>query len=92
VSQEIIRNARRTILVSDRMKFDRKPPVRIAHLEEVDFLVTDQVPPDPLPEICARSEVRLEIAQDVSSVPTERERAPDDQIRDRLGDHRAVNS
>jgi DeoR family glycerol-3-phosphate regulon repressor len=62
VSQEIIRQARQTILVADHTKFERRAPVRIAHLSEIDIFVTDRAPPDPIREICAAHETRLEIA------------------------------
>ena len=44
VSQAIIRNARRVVLVADGSKFLRTAPVRIAHLSDVDALVTDRLP------------------------------------------------
>ncbi|MEQ8348771.1 MAG: DeoR/GlpR family DNA-binding transcription regulator [Sneathiellaceae bacterium] len=62
VAQEIIRHARETILVADSMKFERRAPVRIAHLSEVDIFVTDRPPPAGLAAICAESNVRLVIA------------------------------
>jgi len=66
VAQEIIRHARHTILVSDAMKFERNPPVRIATLAEVDVLVTDAMPPEAIVEFCARNDTRLEIAPPAS--------------------------
>ena len=44
------------------MKFERNAPVRIAHLSDIDVLVTDTVPPDPIVAICREAEVRVEIA------------------------------
>lgn len=52
VSQAIIRNARRVILVTDGSKFLRAAPVRIAHLSEVDVLVTDRMPSQRLAALC----------------------------------------
>jgi DeoR family glycerol-3-phosphate regulon repressor len=47
VSQTLIRRARQTCLVCDASKFDRKAPVRIASLREIDRLFTDlPLPPD----------------------------------------------
>ena len=45
VSQAIIRNARRVMLVSDGSKFMRSAPVRIAQLSDIDVLVTDRLTP-----------------------------------------------
>src|SRR6186713_3395405 len=61
-AQAIIANARRTILVSDSMKFTRSAPVRIGHISEVDIFVTDCTPPEPILEICRHKGVELEIA------------------------------
>ena len=45
VSRAIVENARRVVLVADGSKFARAAPVRIAHIAEVDVLVTDRLPP-----------------------------------------------
>lgn len=52
VSQAIIRNARRVMLVTDGSKFMRSAPVRIAHLSDVDILVTDRLPSSELAALC----------------------------------------
>ena len=52
VSQAIIRNARRVILVTDGSKFLRSAPVRIAHLSDVDVLVTDRLPSAAMAALC----------------------------------------
>lgn len=52
VSQAIIRNARRVILVSDGSKFLRTAPVRIAQLSDVDVLVTDRLPSPAVAALC----------------------------------------
>lgn len=62
VSREIIRHARKTILVSDALKFERSAPVRIGNLSDIDVFVTDQQPPDAILDICANSGVQIEIA------------------------------
>jgi DeoR family glycerol-3-phosphate regulon repressor len=41
----IIEHARRVVLVADSSKFARSAPVRVAHLDDVDILVTDRLPP-----------------------------------------------
>lgn len=43
VSQEIMGNARRIILVADRLKLERSAPVRIGHISQVDTFVTDRL-------------------------------------------------
>ena len=45
VSRAIIENARQVMLVTDQTKFSRRAPVRIARLDEINILVTDQLPP-----------------------------------------------
>lgn len=62
VSQAIIANARTVVLVADHMKFERSAPVRIGHISQVDVLVTDCAPPEPLAAVCAEAGTRVEIA------------------------------
>jgi DeoR family glycerol-3-phosphate regulon repressor len=69
VAREIIHHARQTILVADAMKFERNAPVRIAHLSDIDVLVTDRVPPDPIVAICHEAEVHFEIAKEDTAEP-----------------------
>ena len=59
VSQAIIRNARRVMLVADSSKFLRSAPVRIAHLSDVDVLVTDRLPSPEVATLCATNEVEV---------------------------------
>jgi DeoR family glycerol-3-phosphate regulon repressor len=61
VSQAILKQARKRILVADNLKFDRKAPVQIGHLSEIDIFITDLPPPPEIVELCARSGVQLEI-------------------------------
>lgn len=69
VSQEIIRHARKTILVSDRMKFERRAPVRIGHLSEIDIFVTDYPPPKSIADICREHDVQVEVCTDAAEGP-----------------------
>ncbi|MDP1732231.1 MAG: DeoR/GlpR family DNA-binding transcription regulator [Devosia sp.] len=62
VAQAIIETARETILVADAMKLERKAPVRIGHLEQIDVFVTDETPPPHIVGICNAAGVRLEVA------------------------------
>ncbi|WP_316859591.1 DeoR/GlpR family DNA-binding transcription regulator [uncultured Cohaesibacter sp.] len=59
VAQAILQSARKTILVSDSMKFERTAPVRIGHLSQVDYFVTDSLPDDEVVSLCqdAKSEI-----------------------------------
>ena len=62
VAKAIMKNARNVMLVSDAMKFTRSAPVRIGHLSDVNVFVTDQIPPEPIVELCRQRGVQLEIA------------------------------
>jgi DeoR family transcriptional regulator, glycerol-3-phosphate regulon repressor len=62
VAQAIMNCARRSILVADSMKFERTAPVRIGHISQLDYFVTDRQPPTRLCELCRDSEVAIEIA------------------------------
>ena len=59
VAQAIIANARHVILVSDRTKFERTAPVRIAHLSQMDTFITDHCDIPSIRKICAESDVQL---------------------------------
>lgn len=52
VSQAIIEQARRTMLVADTTKFQRNAPVRIASLSDIDVFYTDAEPPEPVRTLC----------------------------------------
>ena len=43
-ARAIIEHARRVVLVTDSSKFARSAPVRVAHLDDIDILVTDRLP------------------------------------------------
>ncbi len=62
VAKAIMDCARQSLLVADRMKFERTAPVRIGHISALDFLVTDMAPPPRLAAICRDSGVQVEIA------------------------------
>ena len=51
VGRAVIEQARRVVLVTDSSKFARAAPVRVAHLSEVDVLVTDRLDP-AMAELC----------------------------------------
>ncbi len=59
VAQSIIRNARSVILVADSTKFQRKAPVRLGSLDQVDYLVSDRPVPQPVFQFCQDHAVRI---------------------------------
>ena len=61
VSRAIMAASRRAILVADAMKFSRSAPVRIGHIADLDFLVTDQAPEAEFSRICAENNVTVEL-------------------------------
>ncbi len=62
VSQVIIEQARKTILVADTMKFQRRAPVQIGRLEDIDIFVTDAPPPRGISNMCRDANVQLIVA------------------------------
>ncbi len=62
VSQVIIEQARKTILVADTMKFQRRAPVQIGRLKDIDIFITDAQPPRAIAAMCRDSNVRMIIA------------------------------
>jgi len=52
VSQQVIKAARATVLVSDSSKFTRKAAVKIASLAQMDYFVTDKIPSEALINRC----------------------------------------
>ncbi len=63
VTQAIIRQARSVILVTDSMKLDRRAPVKVGTLTDVDILVTDDAISDEFVEVCRQNNVDVIIAQ-----------------------------
>lgn len=59
VSQSIIENARRVILVCDHLKVGRAAPVRIADIRQVDVFVTDRMVSPDLARVCADAGVEV---------------------------------
>ena len=59
VSRAIIESARRVMLVADSSKFTRSAPVRIAHLRDVDVIVTDRLAAPETAELCDRLGVHV---------------------------------
>ncbi|MGL1930455.1 MAG: DeoR/GlpR family DNA-binding transcription regulator [Desulfotalea sp.] len=62
VAQAIISNARQVILVADKMKLNRKAPIRIGHISQINTIVTDADLPDDLRTICQDNGVSIVVA------------------------------
>lgn len=59
VAQSIIRNARSVVLVADSTKFQRKAPVRLGSIGQVDYIVSDRLLPQAILEHCSANDVRV---------------------------------
>jgi len=59
VSQAIMENARRVVLVADRLKLERAAPVRIGHISQIQVFVTDRLESPRLRAICAEHSVEV---------------------------------
>lgn len=62
VSQTIISQARRSILVADQSKLTRTAPVRIASMQSLDAVITDNAFPQALFTKCAEWETEIIVA------------------------------
>jgi DeoR family glycerol-3-phosphate regulon repressor len=58
VSQTIITQARKVILVADSSKFRRAAPIKIAGLEVIDYFVTDRLDDPDIIEACHKAQLR----------------------------------
>lgn len=61
VTRSIIQHARSVILVADSMKFERRAPIRIGDLSNIQTLVTDDGIPDAAIDLCRQQAIGLEI-------------------------------
>lgn len=68
-ARAIIKNARTVILVADAMKFTRTAPVRLGHITDVDYFVTDRPPPDTIAEICRQNGVTVAVVPALDGTP-----------------------
>ncbi len=69
VSQAIIANSRKVLLVTDHSKFGRNAMVRLGPISEVDMLFTDQPPPAAMTELLAQAEVQVFVAGPEGDAP-----------------------
>jgi len=63
VSQTIIERSDKVLLAADSSKFERKAPIKIATLAEIDTFVTDRLPPSPCPDFCRSAGTTIVLAQ-----------------------------
>ncbi|WP_156892517.1 DeoR family transcriptional regulator [Salaquimonas pukyongi] len=64
VAQAILSQARCRILVADRTKFERKAPVQIGHMRDLDLFITDQPPPEAIGDLCREADVEVIVASE----------------------------
>jgi DeoR family glycerol-3-phosphate regulon repressor len=64
VAQAIMGCARKSILVADNLKYERTAPVRIGHISQLDYFVTNRAPPPRLSDICRDNDVLIEVASE----------------------------
>lgn len=62
VTQAIMEQSRFTILAADHSKFERRAPVQIARLSDLDAFVTDQTPSQDVVELCKSCDVEMIVA------------------------------
>ena len=67
MTASMIAAARRTIVLADSTKFNRKLLGHIANLEQIDILVTDAEPPEPLFKVLEELEIQVLIAPPLNS-------------------------
>lgn len=63
VKQAMLKTAKQTIAVADASKFDHIAMVKIAPLDVLDILVTDQPPPPSMAEALEKAHVRVIVAE-----------------------------
>lgn len=63
VARAIIEHSRQVWLAADHSKFNRPAMVKLAGLDEVDMLFTDEAPPEPFPSLLAEAGVQCEVAE-----------------------------
>ncbi|MBT4889370.1 MAG: DeoR/GlpR transcriptional regulator, partial [Rhodospirillales bacterium] len=69
VSKAILEHARKVILVTDGMKFERKAPARIGHISEIKTFVTDVPPPQKFIDLCNEAGVEIIVAEQDMPLP-----------------------
>ncbi|MCF6232445.1 MAG: DeoR/GlpR family DNA-binding transcription regulator [Rhodobacteraceae bacterium] len=64
VARAILRNARTRLLVCDTTKFERTAPVRICDVSELDYVITDAVPPKGFADAARAGDTQILITKD----------------------------
>jgi len=59
VAKAMIKNARQTFLVADSSKLSRSAPVRIAHMQEIDQIFTNERLSNELQNVCKQHGVKI---------------------------------
>ena len=63
VSQAILGQALKKILVADKTKFERRAPVQIGQLDDLDIFVTDLAPPSEIRALCDTAGVKTIVTE-----------------------------
>ncbi len=62
VARTIIETAHQTLLVFDHSKFEKRAPVRICDVGDVDTVITDTPPPPRFERVCDQANTRIVVA------------------------------
>jgi DeoR family glycerol-3-phosphate regulon repressor len=62
VARTIIETAHQTLLVFDHSKFEKRAPVRICDVGDVDTVITDAPPPPRFARVCAEANTQILVA------------------------------
>lgn len=62
VARTIIKTARQTMLVFDHSKFEKRAPVRICDVGDIDTIITDVLPPRRFEKVCNQANTRIVVA------------------------------
>ncbi len=65
-AQAIIANSHETILVADHSKFGRRAMTRFGHLSEINWLYTDEAPPEAYRKILAENDVSIKVCKNAT--------------------------
>ncbi len=68
VTRSIIAHARSVILVADSLKFERRAPIRVGALSDIETLVTDSGIPENARQLCQQHGVQLEVIDHSNTV------------------------
>jgi DeoR family glycerol-3-phosphate regulon repressor len=62
VARTIIETAHQTLLVFDHSKFEKRAPVRICDVGDIDTVITDAPPPPRFARVCAEANTEIVVA------------------------------